>query len=1232
MASPTATNRNQPTTTSPLSPQSLSPSSHLSPPLIPPKDNQIVRFNVDENTLDSSNRVSWAPSIVEEKLESSWQGPTITLTPAQAVVSTLRRQPSGLRRNNSSALHRTLSRPERKNTLMGKKPMLRDPEKTPPAARAGATSNRLGTLLRAPDGTLIRNQPPAPPTRKEIDYWAWSARIMTFCCFPSFLRWMGKSEPAIQQAWREKVALCIIISILCFCMAFLTVGLEKTLCPAAHPAIALMNPKTLTRVPLNKAVSINGFAYDINEVGKALSSNSNGALSLTLDYTGTDLSRLFKPASDSCSGFYKLSNRTSFDCTVPKPLASASSIVRNPAAPCADPAWIKSISLKNKRFIPWDELSLYGQAPNQLIVLSGWVVNFTNYYLPADPTSLDGGVKFSAELENIFTEHIGKDGTRALLTDSNRIAAMQCALQRWTVGRVEVDEVSCFANQMISYLILIIILALVLTRFFMAITFYWCLSGKLLQPKAGTAAHARMSHTGPRAPIEHRSEPDDPYCCILVTCYSEGDDGIRTTLESLARSQYPDERKLLFIVCDGIITGSGQTRSTPEIVLSMIQEDKTLTNPDSVYYIAIAHGSKQLNAAKVHAGHFVTSDGHHRVPIVVVVKTGGPSEIDGSKPGNRGKRDSQMLLLNFFSRVLFDDRMTPLDYDLFYKIRTITGVAPDAYETLLMVDADTGVLPTALRYMNDAMKFDDTIMGLCGETRIANKKASWVSAIQVFEYHISHHLGKSFESVFGGVTCLPGCFCMYRIKVRKHPEMGMAWPSGHAAYPPPPKKQQQQHIPEEWIPIVVNPDILDEYSENVVDTLHKKNLLLLGEDRFLSTLMLRTFPRRRMVFLPHAICKTVVPDTFKVLLSQRRRWINSTIHNLLELVLLPDLCGTFCFSMQFVVLLELIGTVVLPAAICLTTYLIVNTIVTADPQIIPLLMLFAILGLPGVLILATTRKAVYVLWMLVYLCALPVWNFVLPVYAFWHFDDFSWGQTRKVEGETKDKGHGDSEGVFEHEGLVLKRWEEWERERRARVLGVDAKSTMRRGDDYDVGEFVVPRARASMVVTPIGGGGQRGSFIASLGPPQLQQNPRFSYNPRASFMNMSWNRGGSPAPSSVTGTMTNSTLTVPGAGELPYTMLSGSRRGSPGLSAADFDPAPHHHSRPTSRVGPSQRPVSRVPPMPPVFDPAPHHHMPLGVPPQQGQQWPASRMNVGGLGVVFDEQQQHMGGWGTQGR
>lgn len=234
------------------------------------------------------------------------------------------------------------------------------------------------------------------------------------------------------------------------------------------------------------------------------------------------------------------------------------------------------------------------------------------------------------------------------------------------------------------------------------------------------------------------------------------------------------------------------------------------------------------------------------------------------------------------------------------------------------------------------------------------------------------------------------------------------------------------------MPVLANPDIVEHYSENVVDTLHKKNLLLLGEDRYLSTLMLRTFPNRKMMFVPQAVCKTVVPDSFSVLLSQRRRWINSTIHNLMELLFVHDLCGTFCFSMQFVVFMELVGTLALPAAISFTLYLIILAII-GRPAIIPLVLLALILGLPAVLIVMTSRKVVYVGWMLVYLISLPIWNFVLPMYAYWHFDDFSWGDTRKVEGNEKDKGHGDKEGVFDSSQIVMRKWSEYEKERRTKL-------------------------------------------------------------------------------------------------------------------------------------------------------------------------------------------------------
>ncbi|KAJ5708534.1 hypothetical protein N7488_008335 [Penicillium malachiteum] len=505
------------------------------------------------------------------------------------------------------------------------------------------------------------------------------------------------------------------------------------------------------------------------------------------------------------------------------------------------------------------------------------------------------------------------------------------------------------------------------------------------------------------------------HALCLVTCYSEGEEGIRSTLNSIAMTDYPNSHKTILVICDGVIKGKGEKYSTPDIVLRMVKDfvvPKREVEPFS--YVAVATGSKRHNKAKVYTGFYDYGDDsdiplgkQQRVPMMVIVKCGTEEEAKASKPGNRGKRDSQIILMSFLQKVMFDERMTELEFEIFNGMWNVTGLPPDFYEVVLMVDADTKVFPDSLTHMVSAMVKDPEVMGLCGETKIANKTDSWVTMIQVFEYFISHHQAKSFESVFGGVTCLPGCFSMYRIKT----------PKGGQNY---------------WVPILANPDIVEHYSENVVDTLHKKNLLLLGEDRYLSTLMLRTFPKRKQIFVPQAVCKTVVPDKFMVLLSQRRRWINSTVHNLFELVLVRDLCGTFCFSMQFVIFIELVGTLVLPAAISFTIYVVVSSIVKKPVQIIPLVLLGLILGLPGVLIVVTAHRLVYVLWMIIYIFSLPVWNFVLPMYAFWKFDDFSWGDTRKTDGE-KDKGHGGAEGEFDSTQITMKRWRDFETERRRRM-------------------------------------------------------------------------------------------------------------------------------------------------------------------------------------------------------
>ncbi|KAF9430987.1 hypothetical protein BGZ94_000933 [Podila epigama] len=910
----------------------------------------------------------------------------------------------------------------------------------PAHVRRGATLSRGKTLSRpdrfqAPETMFKRRKAEEP-----ADCWVICSRIVTCWALPPLMAMCGIHDKQVQQAWREKVTLCFIILLIGGMVAFFTVGFAKVMCPTT----ARLEGQNFMRYGsiINDAgtsggfLGVGGYIYNFHAPGAGL---PTGVTPLTMK-VGQDVSNLFSHGKDSvnCRGFTTRAAR--FDnCQSPGGC---------PNNGTASPESLAKVGVRphNALKVGYDWKQMAEPEMANFMVIDGNVLNLDRYfamYKSAAPND---------EIDTIF-RHVknqpmpegGRDATKLFFRKESLKQQASCLVDKFGAGFIDKATPGCFAADLFMYVSITVVMGIVITRFIMAIIFDWFLSAKLAKPPSkaklqamASAASSNATIVAPGSPSPGKSLSRSPtgastastmsiqelYTVLLVTCYSEGESSLRTTIESLAATEYPDNKKLLFIICDGIITGSGNDRSTPDICSSLMELDPAFdSEPTPQSYIAVAAGSKQHNRAKVYAGYFRWKN--KRVPTILIVKCGNEQEVDKPKAGNRGKRDSQLILMNFFSRVTYNDRMTPLDYELFRKIQHLMQATPDKFEIVLMVDADTKVYPSSLRLLLNCMNNDPLIMGLCGETKIANKRQSWVTGIQVFEYYISHHLGKGFESVFGGVTCLPGCFCMYRLKARKG---------------------------DDWVPIITKPEIVQEYSQNIVDTLHQKNLLLLGEDRFLTTLMLRNFPNRKMMFMPQAICKTVVPDEFSVLLSQRRRWINSTIHNLLELVLVRNLCGTFCFSMQFVILMELIGTVVLPVAMILMVVLIVTLASTSISNLIeamPLIMLVFVLALPACLILLTTRKLIYVAWMFVYLMALPVWNFILPLYAYWHFDDFSWGETRKVAGEAKGEAHGNADGVFDASSVPLKRWDDYEKARVRQVKRIERAERQRgQGSPY----------------------------------------------------------------------------------------------------------------------------------------------------------------------------------------
>ena len=201
--------------------------------------------------------------------------------------------------------------------------------------------------------------------------------------------------------------------------------------------------------------------------------------------------------------------------------------------------------------------------------------------------------------------------------------------------------------------------------------------------------------------------------------------------------------------------------------------------------------------------------------------------------------------------------------------------------------------------------------------------------------HVISYIRKAFETMFGCVTCLPGCFTMYRLAAHGQPLLSADY-------------------------------VYNKYSTNKVETLHEKNLFHLGEDRYLTTLLLLKFDDMKLSFVPKATCHTVVPNTFSVLLSQRRRWINSTFHNMIELLHVNTMCGICCLSMRAIIVLDLVSTFILPASLLYFGYLCVRALALVE---IPPIMLLATIGLTLLVHIAVfliRRRWDFWWWLVVY--------------------------------------------------------------------------------------------------------------------------------------------------------------------------------------------------------------------------------------------------------------------------
>ena len=579
------------------------------------------------------------------------------------------------------------------------------------------------------------------PTSRRI--WVAVVWALTFW-IPSFvLRYIGRMKrPDVRMAWREKLVLVLLIFLLNAIVIFYIVEFGRLLCPNFDKA---WNEKEVGyhQGETDFWVSIYGKVYDITKFARI----PHGASSLMADKTamqpfaGLNLDPYFPvPLTVGCRYLVENENvklESNNTPTLPNGIHTSGPVFQpNRATKLNSIDWythdfIPKITEYLKGDLVTSKKSFVSQATNsdrRWVILKGKIYDLTDYFhTKKQGNNLPMFSFIPDKVSDVISGGVGTDITSQWIDkDPDFQKTLNCMDNTFYKGKTDFRETPrCQVNNYILLAFTIILCAVILTKFLSALQF-----GSKRRPVA-----------------------QDKFVICQVPAYTEGEDHLRKGLDSLTALQYDNKRKLICVICDGMIVGGGNDRPTPKIVLDILGVDPKI-DPPALPFKSVGQGNEQLNYGKVYSGLYEYEG--NVVPYIVVVKVGKESEQNKSKPGNRGKRDSQLMLLNFLNRVHHRSPMSPLELEMFHQINNIIGVDPELYEYLFMVDADTSVKEDSLNRLVASCANDAKIAGICGETSLENEERSWWTMIQVYEYYISHHLAKAFESLFGSVTCLPG--------------------------------------------------------------------------------------------------------------------------------------------------------------------------------------------------------------------------------------------------------------------------------------------------------------------------------------------------------------------------------------------------------------------------------------------------------------------------------------------
>jgi chitin synthase len=487
--------------------------------------------------------------------------------------------------------------------------------------------------------------------------------------------------------------------------------------------------------------------------------------------------------------------------------------------------------------------------------------------------------------------------------------------------------------------------------------------------------------------------PDEPEkMVLLLPCYNETHEELTRSLDSLiAQKHIENHPRIIFIVVDGNVRGPGMEKTTQEYLVEDILEP----GPSRTFE----------NGYRARDGLFMpikTQTGYYKgVPYVFV-----------GKRYNQGKRDSLCFARSFIYhyKQRSQNIVTMFNNDVFEYIGNIfVQHGLENVDYLAGMDADTVFDDYCIWEMLKEIRKNPKLVGVCGHVCVDYDGSNWGlwSLYQSVEYSQTQGLRRMFQSrITGKVNCLPGCCQLIRVD---ESTFGDAVLRERFGYCPKPNDVMTQHI-------------MGNYSE---DSIH-------------ASIIFSLFPKKQTAQALRAKAFTIVPQNWKVFLSQRKRWALGSISNEFVMIFRPG-----------IILIERIQSIIAVLTWAITPFIIAAFVelillfvhrgseVIRDPVFLGLI---SILWFRYVspsphhqyskhhLTLAQIYSFCIGFWLprnnlerfqyfvgfFFHFFTSPFMNIIVLVYSLFYSDDFKWGKTREVIKAAGEKDGDDVGGRGTH--------------------------------------------------------------------------------------------------------------------------------------------------------------------------------------------------------------------------